>query len=186
MSLIKKLHDELSDQLRELSFRLESIVGDEELDKQLRPKIRELLIVLDALVEQLRKELLPTDGKTPTVFSIEIRHIISTLIDLNKELQESDRTKEIAYELKELLSLPKNFLEGSKSKFKPEVALTARERDVLKLLPQGLTAKEMALSLFLTEATIKSHLASLYRKLEVGNRVQAIAVALEAGLINSK
>ena len=110
MNLIKKLHDELSDQLRELSFRLESIVGDEELDKQLRPKIRELLLVLDALVEKLRKELLPTDGKTPTVFSIEIRQIISTLIDLTKELQDSDKSKEIADELRELLSLPKNCL----------------------------------------------------------------------------
>jgi len=186
VNLIKKLHDELSDQLREFSFRLESLVGDEELDKQVRPKIRELLVVLDALIEQLRKELLPFDGKTPTVFSIEIRQLISNLIDFAKELQGSERSKEIAGELKELLSLPKNFLESSKTKFKPEVALTTRERDVLKLLPQGLTAKEMALSLFLTEATIKSHLTSLYRKLEVGNRVQAIAVAIETGLIKSK
>jgi ATP/maltotriose-dependent transcriptional regulator MalT len=186
VKLIKQLHDELSDQLRELSFRLESLIGDEELDKQLRPKIRELLTVLDALIEQLRKELILIDGKAPTVFSIEIRQLISNSIDFAKELESQEKTQEIGGELRDLLSLPKNFLTGSRSKFKPEVALTTRERDVLKLLPQGLTAKEMALSLFLTEATIKSHLASLYRKLEVGNRVQAIAVAIEAGLIKSK
>jgi DNA-binding NarL/FixJ family response regulator len=42
-----------------------------------------------------------------------------------------------------------------------------------------MTAKAMASELFLTEATIKSHLASIFEKFEVVNRMQAIAIAIE-------
>jgi DNA-binding NarL/FixJ family response regulator len=61
--------------------------------------------------------------------------------------------------------------------------LTQRELDVLQILQTGWSAKEMGSHLFLSEATVKSHLAAIYRKLAVNNRIQAIVVALANRLI---
>ena len=61
--------------------------------------------------------------------------------------------------------------------------LTQRELDVIQILQTGWSAKEMASHLFLSEATVKSHLASIYRKQGVNNRTQAIVVALANHLI---
>ena len=61
--------------------------------------------------------------------------------------------------------------------------LTPREREILDFLPSGMTAREVGSLLFLSEATVKSHLASLYRKLEVKNRSQAIDVAAREGIL---
>jgi DNA-binding NarL/FixJ family response regulator len=83
---------------------------------------------------------------------------------------------------------PNNFVDATQIKPQPRtrVVLTARECEVLGLLGTGVTAKEMAAALFLSEATIKSHLATLYRKLEAKNRIQAIARAKNEGLLNLK
>jgi two-component system response regulator DegU len=61
--------------------------------------------------------------------------------------------------------------------------LTDRERQVLEELSMGKTTKQIAESLFLSEETVKSHLSHVYRKLGVGDRVEAVAVALRQGLI---
>jgi len=60
--------------------------------------------------------------------------------------------------------------------------LTDREIEVLKGVTEGWSDKELALKLFLSEATIKSHLRSIYRKLQVRNRAQAAAYAVQKGL----
>ncbi|MBV7393637.1 response regulator transcription factor [Mameliella sediminis] len=60
--------------------------------------------------------------------------------------------------------------------------LTPREMDVLKGLGEGKSNKEIARDLGLTEPTIKLHMKTLYRKLEVNNRTQAALAAREAGL----
>jgi len=54
--------------------------------------------------------------------------------------------------------------------------LTARERDVLELLAQGLTNKEIAVRLSGSDTTVKAHLASAYRKLGVNNRAAALQI----------
>ena len=61
--------------------------------------------------------------------------------------------------------------------------LTARELEVLALLPTGATANAIGAVLFLTEATIKTHLANIYRKLAANNRAQAVSIAIENKLI---
>ena len=61
-------------------------------------------------------------------------------------------------------------------------SLTAREFDVLSLLPQGMSTKNIATVLFLSEATIKTHLAAIYRKLEVSNRTAAVHAARKQNL----
>ncbi len=66
---------------------------------------------------------------------------------------------------------------------KDSSGLTARELDVLALLPTGLTTIEIATALFVTESTIKTHLSSIYRKMESTNRTQAINAARKRGLL---
>lgn len=68
---------------------------------------------------------------------------------------------------------------------KDQSGLTARELDVLALLPSGGRNRALAAELFITEATLKTHLSSIYRKLAVTNRVQAVAVSRKRGLLDN-
>ena len=73
-----------------------------------------------------------------------------------------------------------SFKDGAKRK---DFGLTERELEVLQLLSSGATASAMGSILFLSEATIKSHLAAIYRKLEAANRAQAVSIAISEKLI---
>jgi DNA-binding CsgD family transcriptional regulator len=61
----------------------------------------------------------------------------------------------------------------------PLAALTPAERRVWDLLSQGFSRREMAQSLVVTEDTVKSHLSSIYRKVGVTNRRDAMRLAVE-------
>ena len=63
------------------------------------------------------------------------------------------------------------------------VPLAERQMDVLKALAEGLTNKEIARRLGIAEITVKVHLQSIYRKLGVSNRTEALAAALNRGLV---
>lgn len=65
----------------------------------------------------------------------------------------------------------------------PLPRLTAREIDVLKLLATGSTNKEISRALFVTEATVKSHLNHIFTKLNVDSRSRAVHLAQQTGLI---
>jgi DNA-binding NarL/FixJ family response regulator len=79
----------------------------------------------------------------------------------------------------------KNFISRGEIKSVPkrDFGLTAREIEVLSLLPTGATALAIAGVLFLTEATVKTHLAAIYRKLNAANRAQAVSIGIENNLI---
>jgi DNA-binding NarL/FixJ family response regulator len=61
--------------------------------------------------------------------------------------------------------------------------LTTRELEVLTLVARGTTNRDAAQALFVSEATIKTHLLHLYAKLGVGDRAAAVAAAYERGLL---
>ncbi|MDQ6526152.1 response regulator transcription factor [Nocardioides sp. LHD-245] len=65
------------------------------------------------------------------------------------------------------------------------VTITEREVEVLELLSRGLGNKEMARELFVSEATVKSHLSHIYTKLGVDTRAGAVAAAIERRIIRA-
>ncbi|MBG0565576.1 response regulator [Actinoplanes aureus] len=64
-----------------------------------------------------------------------------------------------------------------------ETQLSAREREVLALVAQGRTNRETAAALFISEATVKTHLLHIYAKLEVPDRASAVSAAHRRGLL---
>lgn len=61
--------------------------------------------------------------------------------------------------------------------------LTSREKEILTLVAKGETNSQIAEKLFVREVTVKTHLNSIFRKLKVGNRVQAVLLAQQTELI---
>ncbi len=88
-----------------------------------------------------------------------------------------------------LIVLPKSLtarlLQGSAASVEelPE-PLTAREREVLDLLGRGLSNRLIARELHISEHTVKFHISSLYAKLEVGDRAEAVSQGARYGLIS--
>ena len=64
------------------------------------------------------------------------------------------------------------------------LGLTKRESEVLDLVVRGLSNRGIASKLILGEETVKTHLSSIYRKLEVRDRTQAVAVAMREGIFH--
>ena len=77
------------------------------------------------------------------------------------------------------------FKQATKGRTDKELSeLSERETEVLQLVAQGSSNKEIAIQLFISETTVKAHLRSILEKLHVKNRAQAVALATTKGLLN--
>jgi DNA-binding NarL/FixJ family response regulator len=126
------------------------------------------------------------------------RIIVQTTYDTDEEIYQAVRAGAKAYLLKdvpleELLSVIRKVHAGETcippalaaklaSRMSGE-ALTGRELDVLRFLARGRSNKEIGMDLFISETTVKTHVRSIFSKLNVLSRTEAIAVANRRGLI---
>jgi DNA-binding CsgD family transcriptional regulator len=65
----------------------------------------------------------------------------------------------------------------------PATELTPREQEVLSLVSEGLSSKQIAEALHVSKRTVDFHLGNLYEKLQVSSRLQAVQEAIRRGLI---
>ena len=72
--------------------------------------------------------------------------------------------------------------ENGDSGHRPIASLTQRETDILALLAEGMSNRDISRGLFLSEKTVKAHLAAVFRKLGVTNRTQAAMAAVSMGI----
>jgi len=76
-------------------------------------------------------------------------------------------------------------IQASRQPYKPGIDLTDRENEVLTLLVEGLTNPEIAEKLHVSKSTVKFHVSSILNKLQVSSRTEAVAKALQEGLIRN-
>jgi len=147
---------------------------------------------------------LPTIGGVETITRIraefrDARIIVLTTFDGDEDIYRALQAGAKGYLLKgmnsdELIGAIRT-VHGGKSRIPSEVAerlaerlsgptLTERETDVLRLIVSGNSNKEIAGALFISEATVKTHVNSLLGKLGVTDRTQAATTALQRGIVH--
>jgi len=136
----------------------------------------------------------------------ETKFVILTVYDNDEEMFEALRAGAKAFLLKdvsrdELISVIRSVASG-KAHLQPEltgmlfdhltsmsdadqpaITITPRERSVLQLLARGASNKEIGGELAISEHTVKSHVANIFAKLEARDRTEAVAKAIQKGLI---
>ena len=78
-------------------------------------------------------------------------------------------------------TLPRTFVANEKSA--RDIGLTPREHEILGLIAQGLSNREIGNALFVSENTVKTHSSRIFEKMQVKRRVQAVQRGRELGLI---
>ena len=101
-------------------------------------------------------------------------------------VQKAAPLSELIASVEHALTSPETFsardIAGAMKRTRNSFGLSQRELQILTQLHKGAPLKEFAESLFITESTLKTHLSSIYRKMDVKNRVQAIEKAKLSGL----
>jgi DNA-binding NarL/FixJ family response regulator len=102
---------------------------------------------------------------------------------LHKSAPLSELLSALDFALTSPTSFASKEISATISRKSEKFSLSPRELQIVTQLHRGEPLKILAGSLFITEATLKTHLASIYRKLEVSNRLQAIEKVRIAGII---
>jgi DNA-binding NarL/FixJ family response regulator len=71
----------------------------------------------------------------------------------------------------------------SEAKKETEAIISQREEEVLQLVADGLGTTEIAEKLYISQKTVKNHLASIYEKLNARDRTQAVLMAVKMGIV---
>ncbi len=104
----------------------------------------------------------------------------STWIEYLKAIvnEEAPLSRELAFQILKEFTVPSAPNDGE--------SLTAREKEILSCVSSGSTNKEIAISLGISEHTVKNHLKNILQKLQLQNRTQLTRYALEQGLASRK
>jgi PAS domain S-box-containing protein len=109
------------------------------------------------------------------------------IVHLFRDATQKKQSEQFAYQV---LNAAQRLREGSSPRAvssasgdPPAQDLTDREREVLSLLAQGLSTRELAQSLSISPATVRNHVQSILHKLDVHSRLEAVAYAFEHGLV---
>lgn len=160
-------------------------------------------LVPDMALVDLRMSVLDGVAATAEIVALPVptRALILTTYDTDAEIERAVEAGAVGYLLKdttrqqladairsaargETVLAPKVAERLVARMRRPEpVALTARERDVLHAVADGLSNAEIGRRLVIGEATVKTHLPRAFAKLDVSDRTRAVVVALERGLI---
>jgi DNA-binding NarL/FixJ family response regulator len=161
------------------------------------------------LWRRLRPDVVLMDLRMPKLEGVEairrIRHedpeagiIVLTTFDHDEDIYAGLRAGAKAYLLKDVqpeeLFRCIRAVHAGEAYLQPKVAaklaqrvqeepLTGREEQILKLLAEGKSNRAIGVALHITESTVKSHLKSLFVKLDVTSRAEAIALAARRGLV---
>lgn len=103
---------------------------------------------------------------------------------VNKSAPMSDLLAAVLHSSQVPLSFISRGLPAALSHRSQGFGLTAREIEVLGYLPRGSSSLQIAHELFVTEATNKTYLSAIYRKLHANNRSEAVAIALKSSLLS--
>ena len=101
----------------------------------------------------------------------------------NAYLSKSQSIEEIVTTLNFALMNPRSFTSTLNTRHDHTIALTPREVDVLHAMAKGASNSEISANLYISTSTVKTHISSILRKLDSGNRSTAIMKAREKGLL---
>lgn len=130
----------------------------------------------------------PTIGIVVLTLNDDDAHLLACLdAGASAYVLKSDPVKEVIAAVSHSYASPRSFsgkgLSAAMSRKENGFGLTPRELEVLALLPKGMMSAQIASELFISEATVKTHLSSIYRKLSVANRSEAVAQGIKHGLV---
>jgi DNA-binding NarL/FixJ family response regulator len=137
--------------------------------------------MLDIHSSQIELDQLLGEEELPPTRRAFLRELQCRVSDyLDPDFPQTQSLQELVYDLAFVL---RNSDSEASAKEMARTSLTEKESQLLSRLDRGEPIREIAAALFVSEATIKSHLGSLYRKLDARNRVEAIDRAKRSGLL---
>lgn len=130
------------------------------------------------------KETLGRDGKNDLLLALRTGSrtgLVRSFVDLGTPVMDMIASLDVPNSLKHYKQTLLQSCPLPQPSITPEVELTPREKEILLLVKEGKSNKEIGAALFVSDRTVKWHLARIYAKLEVHNRTGALAVARAHG-----
>jgi DNA-binding NarL/FixJ family response regulator len=193
------------------SIAFQAINGDDFLTqmRRLAEDVRPHIVLMD--LEMPEVDGVSAIGTASSLYP-DIKFIVLTIFDDDDKIFRAIRAGACGYLLKEesgevVTDMLMNLWESGAGPISPSIAykilqmvqmpsipkaekqadnifqLSEREKEILQLLSQGLEYKEIGLQIFISSNTVKKHCISIYQKLHVNSRAQALRIAYTKGLI---
>ncbi len=144
------------------------------------PRLRELdcrvIVVTGSTARPQWGECIEAGATTVLSKAVSFTELMECVIDLLDDEAERRQTERL-----ELLDSLRQHREQERRRLAPFEQLTVREHEVLLALTSGLSAEDIAASMYLSIATVRTHIRSILQKLGVNSQLAAVALAMRAG-----